>query len=167
MAAVLGKTEISVKAVGSSTTIPNNDIAKLMYYFHCVCCCVEPDADATIRRLRDYKNNYSRLSRDEEAQLLAICLTLSPDKLIGTILFPSDNCGDSTNEFLELSAVSTKLVVAESLVIGGQSKKIQKVMLFQKSWMEKFYIDPLGAVIRSRRPPPPRRQQSDDSCVIL
>ena len=162
----IGKTEITVKPVGWSTTVPNNDIARLMYYFHSVCTCVEPDEDYTIRRLRDYKNNYARLSSDEEARLLAICLTLSPDKLIGTILFPSDDCGNSTNKFLELSAVSTKLVVAESLVIGGQSKKIQKVMLFQKSWMEKYYIEPLRSIVRSRRPPP-RRQRSDDSCVIL
>lgn len=68
---------------------------------------------------------YASLSRDEEAQLLAVCLALSPDKLIGTILFPSDDCGEFSNQFLELSAVSTNLVVSESVVIGGQRKRIK------------------------------------------
>ena len=165
MAAIsLGRTEISVKAVGVTVTVPNNDIARLMYYFNCVCSCVEPDSSYTIRRLKDY-NNYASLSRDEEAQLLAICLALSPDKLIGTIFFPSDDCGGSNNEFLELSAVKTKLVVAESLVVGGQSKKIQKIMQFKMCWMEKFFFDPLTSIQRSRRPPP--RRQSKDDCIIL
>ena len=164
MAVSIGRTEISVKDTTQSATVPNNDIAKLMYYFNCVCSCIEPDSSYTIRRLRDYKN-YASLSRDEEAQLLAICLTLSPDKLIGTIFFPSDDCGGYSNKFLELSAVSTKLVVAESLAIGGQSKKIQKIMLMEMRWVENNYLDPLRSIERSSRPPP-RRQPKDD-CIIL
>ena len=165
MAVAIGKTEIKVKPIGEQVVVPTSDFAKLMYYFDCICTCVKPDADATIRRLRDYRNS-ARLSRDDETKLLALCLTLSPDKLIGTILFPSDDCGGYDNEFLELSAVSTKLVVAESLVIGGQSKKIQKVMLFRKCWIDENYLEPLGSIVRSRRPPP-RRQPTEGSCVIL
>ena len=164
MAAVLGQTEISVKKTGQACTVPNNNIAKLMYYFNCVCSCVEPDQSPTIRRLRDYEN-YVRLSSDEEAQLLAICLTLSPDKLVGTVLFPADDCGSRSNEFLELSAVSTKLVVAESLVVGGQSKKIKKIMMFTKRWLETYYIEPLRSIERSLRPPP--RPQPKSDCIIL
>ncbi len=164
MAAFMGATEISVKKTGQSCTVPNDDFAKLMYYFNSVCSCIsDPDNSYTIRRLRDYEN-YSSLSSDEKGQLLTICLTLSPDKLIGTIFFPSD-CGDSSNEFLEVSAVSTKLVVAESLVIGEKSKKIKKIMLFEKSWMERNFINPLRSIGTSHRPPPRRRQ--DNSCIIL
>ena len=161
MAVAIGKTDVKVKSFGEQVIVPSSDFAKLMYYFDCVCTCVKPDADATIRRLRDYRNG-AHLSRDDEARLLSLCLTLSPDKLIGTIMFPSDDCGGYDNEFLEVSAVSTKLVVAESLVIGGQSKKIQRVMLYRKSWMEENYLDPLRSIVRSRTPPP-----RSDSCVIL
>ena len=149
-AALLGKTEISVKKFGQACTVPNNAVAKLMYYFNCICVCVEPDQSATIRRLRDY-NNYASLSSDEEAQLIALCLTLSPDKLMGTVLFPVDDCGDSSNEFLELSAVSTRLVVAESLLIGGQRRRIKKIMMLTETWMERNYIEPLRSIIC--RPP--------------
>ena len=172
MAAVLGRTEIeiSVKDTGQPCTIPDNDIAKLMYYFNSVCSCIEPDSSDTIRRLRNY-SNYASLSRDEEAQLLALCLALSPDKLIGSVLFPADDCGRSSNKFLELSAVSTNMVVSDSFVIGGQRKKVQSIMMFEKSWIEKYYINPLKSIVQRRQAPairqPPPRRQNDSSCVIL
>jgi len=163
MAAFMGRTEVKVKETGHKVTVPNNHIAKLMYYIDCVCSCIEPDDSSTISRLRDYQN-YHRLSSDEEAQLLALCLALSPDKLMGTIFHPATDCGDSSNQFLELSAVKTDLLVTESLVIGGHRKRILKNMRFTKSWMERNYINPLSSIGRSRRRPPPR--QSDD-CIIL
>ena len=167
MAAVMKKTEISVKKTGGPVTVPHNNIGKLMYYFNCVCSCVEPDNSASIRRLKDYKN-YASLSRDEEAQLLSLCLNLSPDKLIGSMFFPSDDCGGSSNKFLELSAVSTNLVVADSFVVGGQQRKIQKIMLFKRCWMDDFYLNPLSSIVGRQRAPAIRQPQRDDSsCAIL
>ena len=157
MAAFLGRTEIQIKKIGTTAvTVPDNPIAKLMYYLNCICSCVEADDDPTICRLKDYEN-YLSLSNEEEAKLLILCLALSPDKLIGTILFPADDLNDGlNNEFFELSAVSTKLVVAEFLLIGGQQKRVQQIMMFKKSWIERNYIDPLLSVERDRRPAPSR-----------
>ena len=171
MAAVMGRTEIGIKKTGQTCTVPNNPKAKLMYYFNCICSCVDADNDSTIRRLRDY-NNYWSLTNEEEAQLLILCLALSPDKLIGTILFPAQDLDGTSNEFFEVSAVSTKLVVAESLLIGGQQKRVHTIMMFKKSWIEKNYIQPLQSYDRGRRaalpsPRPPARQRSNSSCNIL
>ena len=175
MALVAGRTQIEIKKTSSSCTVPDNPKAKLMYYFNCVCSCVEPGNDSTIRRLRDYKNYWS-LSNEEEAQLLILCLALSPDKLLGSIFYPAEDI-DCDNEFYEVSAISTKLVVAESLLIGGQQKKVQSIMMFKKRWIENNYINPLMSIERgssSRRAlpssrPPPRRQESSSgsSCTIL
>ena len=174
MAAILGRREIQIKKTGHTVTIPDDPIAKLMYYLNCVCSCVEADDDYSIRRLKDY-SNYSRLSDEEEAKLLILCLALSPDKLIGSVFFPNDDL-DCNNEFFELSSVNTKLVVAESLLIGGQQKSVRKIMMFKMAWIEKFYLDPLRSYQNRQRairsPPvvrsPPRRQRSNDSsCVIL
>ena len=177
MAAVVGRTEINVRETTRKVTVPNSPIATLMYYFDCVCTCVEADNNSTIRRLRDYQN-YSSLSGEEKKQLLGLCLVLSPDKLVGSIFFPAsddeefnDGCN---NGFFKVSAVSTKLLVAESLLIGGQQKKVQSIMKFKKSWIENNYLNPLRSIgegnqqrpaVQPRRQPPP--QTRDSSCVVL
>ena len=126
--------------------------------------------------MRNYKTNSSSLSDEEAAKLLILCLALSPDKLIGTILFPNEDL-DYDNDFFELSAVDTKLVVAESFLIGGQQKRIRRIMMFKEAWIEHCYFNPLRSFESRprivRNPPravasPPRSQSSNDSwCVIL
>ena len=143
MAAFMGRTEIRVKKTGYATTVPDHPRAKLMYYLNCICTCVEANNEFSIRRLQDYKN-YSSLTKEEEAMLLVLCLALSPDKLTGTLIFPTEDLERFDNEFYEVSAVSTKLVVAETLLIGGQNKKVTKIMMFKKSWIEKNYLNPLS-----------------------
>ena len=171
MAAVLGKTQIEIKDTSVKTSVPNNPTARLMYYLNSVLTCVEADKDSTMRRLTDYKNNYSSLTNEEEAMLLILCLALSPDKLIGSIFFPVEDreFDGYDNKFFEVKAVSTKLVVAESILIGGQQKKVQNIMMFKKRWIENNYLNPLTSFQRSqqqsRRPPPPRRR--DSGCNIL
>ena len=147
MAAVLGRTEIEIKKTGTVATVPDNPTARLMYYFDCVCTCVEADNDSTIRRLRDY-DNYYRLSEEERAQLMILCLALSPDKLLGSVFFPADqdDLDGYGNDFYEIKAVSTKLVVTESILIGGQQKKVQKIMMCKRSWLEKNYLNPLRSL---------------------
>ena len=179
MAAVIGSTQIHVKKTGTSCTVPNNPIAKLMYYFNCVCSCIEADDDYTTRRLRNY-NNYSSLTSQEEAQLLILCLALSPDKLIGSIFLPAsddEDFGGCNNEFYELSAVSTRVLVSESLMVGGQQKRVRKIMKFKKSWIENNYINALRAIERGEtsrpalpsppRPRPQPQRRNNDSCTIL
>ena len=179
MAAVIGSTQIHVKKTSSSCTVPDNPIAKLMYYFDCVCSCIEADDDYTTCRLRNY-SNYSSLSSQEEAQLLILCLALSPDKLIGSIFIPAsdDDLDGSSNAFYELSAVSTRVLVSESLMVGGQQKRVRKIMKFKKSWVETYYINALHAIERGEtsRPalpslphprPQPQRRNNKWPCIII
>ena len=151
MAAFMGRTEIEVKKIGVTVTVPDHPIAKLMYYFSCVCSCVEAEHDATINRLKDYKN-YRSLTPEEESQLLILCLALTPDNLIGNIFFPNEDLEDCSNEFFELKTVNTRLIVAESLLIGGQQKKVHKIMMFIKKWIEKNYINPMLSILQGQRP---------------
>ena len=171
LAAHMERLQIRVKDTTVKTTVSNDPIARLMYYFNCVCTCVEPDSSYSIRRLRDYEN-YHRLTSEERAQLLVLVLALSPDKLIGTIFHPSNDCGEFTNAFLELSAVKTEMLVTNSLLIGGERRQIRKIMKFEKSWIERNYLEPLQEIQRrSSRPrlqaPPPRRSSSSKSCTVM
>ena len=168
MAAMFGRMEVQIKKTGEPTTVPNSPTAKLMYYFDCVCSCFEVESDASIRRLRNYEENYSYLSNQEESKLLLLCLALSPEELIGSIFFPAeDSAFDRCNAFFELSAVSTKMVVAESLLIGGQRRRVRKIMMFKNSWMENNYSEPMRSFSEGRRIERARRSQQGDDCTIL
>ena len=163
MAAMMERAQLQIKDTTRRVTVPNDPIAKLMYYFDCICICVESDDDYTIRRLRGYQN-YQRLNSDERAQLIALCLALNPDKLKGAIFHPSNDCGSFSNRFVELSAVKTNIIVTDSLLIGGHQKKVQKIMFFEDRWLNSYYYNPLEQLQRARSPP---RQRSNDSCAIL
>ncbi|KAK2553996.1 hypothetical protein P5673_024706 [Acropora cervicornis] len=81
--------------------------------------------------------------RVETDALLAMVILFSPDKLMGKVFFPDEDCGGRTNQFFELSSVSHMLAVTDNILIGGERKRVAKVMLFKMSWLENNYLTPL------------------------
>ena len=182
MAAFIGE-RVGIRDITRDASIPQNPKAKLMYYLNCVATVIQLD-DPALSRLKNYQSYYS-LSEGETDALLALVILLSPDELIGKVFFPSEDCGGRTNQFLELSAVSHMLAVANNIVIGGERKRVGKIMFFQRSWMENNYLTPIrsfqdrlqrmarglpGRAPTPRRalpPPRPRATSSSSSCSIL
>jgi hypothetical protein len=72
MALVVGRNEIGVKRIGHVMTIPDNDIARLMYYLAYVCCAIDYDQDGEIRRFTNY-DHWARLSTEEQKLLVVLC----------------------------------------------------------------------------------------------
>ena len=140
MAAFVGE-RIGIKDTTVTVTVPNNATAKLMYYLDCVATVLKLE-NPNLRRLKNYQN-YNSLTDAEIDALLALVILFSPDELLGKVFFPSEDCGGHTNQFFELSAVSHMLAVSDNILIGGESKRVAKVMLFEMSWMDTNYFTPL------------------------
>ena len=163
MAAVVSE-RVGIKNIGKTVRVPNNPKAKLMYYLDCVAVVIQLD-DPGLRRLRDYQN-YNSLNDSETDALLALVLLFSPDELLGKVFFPSEDLVGSKNEFYELSAISHMLAVSDNIVIGGERKRVAKVMLFKRSWMEDNFLSPIRSFegrlqrmargLPGRAPTPPR-----------
>ena len=142
MAALMNRTQVGLKATGSTTSVPRNAKARLMYYFNCMCTVLDMDSDDGDRRLRDF-SNYHRLTENETDALLLLCVLLSPDTLLGKCIFQNDSmCGNSGNEFYELSSVSRTLMVSRSVVIDGQVREVEKIMTYKMSWLRENYEEP-------------------------
>ncbi|XP_078343566.1 uncharacterized protein LOC144629211 [Oculina patagonica] len=139
--AALIRESVGIKDVGTRVTIPGNPKAKLMYYLNAVAFVIDLN-DPNLSRLRDFENYYS-LSEAETDALLALVLLFSPDELLNKVFFHSEDCGGSTNQFFELSAVSSMLAVADSIVIGGERNRVAKIMFFKRLWMEDNYFTPI------------------------
>ena len=161
MAASLSRVEYKFNEWSSSVDVPIDPLGRLMYYYDCVCCCVEPDRDSNNanKRLRDYEH-YDRLTSAERAQLMALVLILNPDKLISCGVFHPTNDEDllqgSDNAILRLTEVKTDVIVTHALLVGGQSRRVVKIMVFKDIWMEWCYRMP----IRELQPPKPAKSLS-------
>lgn len=150
MAFAFENVRLHVKATGVSVSVPDNPKAKLMYYLSCVCNALQLDSSDTmsILTLTDYQNYY-RLTEEEKKELLGFCVMLSPDELHNKVFFQKDRmCGDSSNEFYDISTVANQLAVSNSIVIGGQRKSIRKIMTFKISWLRNNYLEPMQALAR-------------------
>lgn len=160
------RNRVGIKDISTTASVPNNPRAKLMYYLNCVAGVIQLDSPNLIR-LRDYRNHYL-LNESEIDALLALVILFSPDELSGKVFFPSEDCGGSTNQFFELNSVSQTLAVADNILIGGERKRVAKVMFFQRSWMENYYFSPIRSFqgrlqrlaqgLPGRAPTPPRRR---------
>ena len=150
MAALVSE-RVGIKKTGVTTSVPPNSKAKLMYYLDCVATLIELN-NPNLRRLRDYQTYYL-LNDAETDALLALVRVLSPDKLVGKVMFQREDCGGSRNEFYELSAVSHMLAVTDNIVIGGGRKRVAKIMFFQKAWMKDNYSTPIRSFLLARELP--------------
>jgi hypothetical protein len=136
------RNQFGFKQTSVPVTVPNNDVARLMYYFDCVCEAIDYK-DTDVSRYRNFRN-YSSLSYNEIRVLLALCLTISPDVLDNKVFFHSDAlCGNSANKLYEVSQVSHQVMAVQSIVIAGRRCHVKKIMTYKMSWMYEYYINPV------------------------
>ena len=138
MAAVLGRTEIGLKNISTSVRIPDSPKARLMYYLNYICAVLDIDDEDGIERIRQY-NNYVDLTDAETDLLLLLCSVLSPDVLLDKCIFvKEDLTGESANAFYELSAARTTLAATDNIMVGGQIRRVKKIMFFRMKWIVQF-----------------------------
>ena len=155
---------VGIKEFGQAVMVPDNPQARLMYYLDCVAVVIQLN-NPNLRRLKNYQN-YNSLTDAEIDALLALVILFSPDELLGKVFFPSEDCDGYSNQFFELNAVSHMLAVSDNILIGGERKRVAKVMSFQRSWMEYNYLTPIRSFqgrlqrmargLPGRAPTPPR-----------
>ena len=153
---------VDVTGTGVLTSIPDNDIARLMYYLHCIT--VGVGMDILEDDLVDYRNYY-RLTRNRIALVIKYALLLSPDELIGKLIFldeDGDITGSSGNEFCKISVACNIVSLQRTALIAGKMQNITEVMFFKASWLNNYYIRP---ITRIHERPVVRREKSPD-CII-
>lgn len=168
--AFFNRTQVGLRETSQSANVPNDPKAKLMYYLNSVCSVLKLDDDPDINRLRRYENYYM-LSYSDVSVLISLCLLLKPDVLLNKCIFQNDAlCGDSQNKFYSLETVRHNLLVAGSVMIGGQNKQVTNIMTFKMSWLRNNWANPIQILIerqRQEREERQRRIQSSESCVLL
>lgn len=131
----LRQDQYKIKKVPAIGTVPNNDIARLMYYLNCACYTVEYN-DRNISRYRNY-NNWSSLSNEEIRLLITLCYIFSPELFNNKVFFQSDDFCD--NQFSEVN----QSLAVQSIVVAGRICRVHRIMTYNKSWMHDNYLNPI------------------------
>ncbi|KAK3087686.1 hypothetical protein FSP39_009156 [Pinctada imbricata] len=77
-------------------------------------------------------------------------------------------CGDFQNEFYKIEAVRNRFVVSNSIVIGGQTRRVNKIMTFKMVWLTDNYLEPMQALAGElQRRQEAARRRRNDRCVVM
>ena len=142
MQATLGYNKTQVERTTTKAVVPQNDIAKLMYYLNCVATVLQYDINY---RFRDY-NNYFNLTQKEKDAVVVIALLFNPKLLIDCkvfILDPTLLVGEFDNEFYKITDENIGIHVNEEVMIGGRQVRVLKIMACNEFWIKKYYLDPI------------------------
>ena len=145
MSATFGMKNIKVRAFGSSTTVPNNAIAKLMYYLDCVAAVI----DYEDRTLTDYQN-YDELSGEQLVAVYHLAKLLNPSIFINAGIFIVDQklLFDKINQFYEINDETICAHVNSEIMIGGKVVKVTKLMACNDTWLSNNYYKPINEIDR-------------------
>ena len=151
---------LHVKPIGEIVTIPNDDVARLMYYLSCVDTVIE--YDNTDDMLTDYEN-YDLLNVDQLTVLFGLVTLFEPKIFIDGGIFILDPVllpEGSDNEFYQITDERINFHFNDEIMIGGKTRKILKVMACNASWLLRFYYNPLKNIMsldeKPLPPPPPK-----------
>ena len=145
MSATYIEKKIRIKAFGRYTTIPNNAIAKLMYYLHCVTSVVDIIIDPV---LTDYQN-YDELTWEQLKEVHNTATKYSPDIFQSHKIFIVDRDllnNSSNNEFYEITDETIGIHVDKEIIIGGRVTKVNKIMVCNNSWLSENYFSPISEI---------------------
>jgi hypothetical protein len=168
--AMFQSTNYDFKKTGITVSVPDADIAKIMYYISCVCTVIDYK-DNDIKRYCDY-SNWANMSDEEDRLIFILALALSPDEFENKVFFNSPQlCPDASNEFYEIGQVRNQLLVVQSIVIGGQQRQVKKIMAYKPVWMQNNYYQPMRNLVyrfspQGQREEAIRRQMISQACTI-
>ena len=148
MSATFAMNKVNIEAFGQKTTVPNNNIAKLMYYLDCVLTVIEYDSNS---KLTDYKN-YDLLTNEERNKVIEFAILFNPTIFIEAGIFivkPNLQIG---NEFYKITDETIGAHVNEQIMFAGKTVRVLNVMVCDSSWMNRNYFIPLKAAIREMAP---------------
>ena len=141
MSVNLNYQSLDVKPIGRTVTVPDNNLARLMYYLDCVFTVIQYDQSS---RLTDYQNYYL-LSKEEEQTVLGLVALFNPKVMSDLSLFiVSRNLVPygSSNEFYQITDDRIGVHVNSEVVIGGRVVKVLKIMACTEDWIYRNYINP-------------------------
>ena len=145
MSAFFNEDRIRVEAIGTPTTIPDSDVARLMYYLSCVNTVISYDE---INKFSDYRN-YNSLNLEEKEILLKLVELLKPEIFIKAGIFIKEDKlipNNYNNEFYKITDQRIGIHISQEIMIGGKFIRVLKIMACNDTWLNKYYYEPIKSI---------------------
>lgn len=159
---------LKIESIEDTSSVPDNNVAKLMYYLKCVCTVIDDDEDFSGKKFifTDYRN-YHRLSSDGIEGLLLLAFLFNPLVFIdaGVFIVGPDripSLPSCYNKFFKITDQRIGLHIDDSMLIGGKSVKVLKIMVFNNNWLDEYYINPFKNLNRTYKKH--QKDEDDDDC---
>ena len=126
MSAIFGMNQLKVEAFGQNTTVPNNDLAKLMYYLHCISAVIECD---DYNMLTDYEHYYN-LNIDQMKEVYKLAILFNPKIFSDAGIFivnPALLPPGVSNKFYKITDETIGIHVNQQLLIHGRTVRVKKL----------------------------------------
>ena len=136
---------LNVDVYGDNIRIPNDNVAKLMYYLDCVFTVIEYDKK---NKLTDYKY-FNQLTNEEKQTIYELASLLEPKLFIDKGIFIVNHDLSSEhlqNKFINITDETIGINVNREIVIGGKIVKVLNIMVCDSSWLSNFYYTPLKLI---------------------
>lgn len=129
----------------NTTVVPNDSIARLMYYLNSVHNCV----DIVISdRLLNFRNYYD-LTEIEKRDVVAYAHRYRPSALRDVIFFEVEERSyllpDTSNNFLALDdpvVIGSFNLSSNVILVDGVQSIIRRVMIFKHTWLTSYFTVP-------------------------
>ena len=141
MSATFGYNQLQFELTGTTANVPNNNLARLMYYLGCVSSVIKCDIPS---KLTEY-SNYYKLNLDEKKAVFNTAKKYSPDSLNNKVFFniPELVPSGSSNKFIKITDKTIGFHVSQEILFGGASVKVLEIMVYEYDWLKRNYNDPL------------------------
>ena len=147
MSVTLGCNSLKVEDDTVKVNVPDNDLAKLMYYLNCVSSVI--NYNQVTNKYTDYQN-YNLLSQKEEKEVYALAILLNPKLLLDAkifIILPGLLTRGFDNQFFKITDDRIGVHVNQEIVIGGRTVKVLKIMVCNQRWINRNYEQPLNKLL--------------------
>ena len=148
----LGYNSLLIERTGHKADVPDNKIAKLMYYLKCIRSLLPGFFDEEkYKNCFDY-HKYDSISFTERHDIIDLALLFNPQILIKKqIIIVTDNeklLNGMNNEFYKITDKRIGLHVNSEIFIGGKTINVMKVMVCKEYWLNKNYFQPFEPLIK-------------------
>jgi hypothetical protein len=137
--------EETVALLPNAISIPEDNIAKLMYFLNAVHNCVDVAFDD---RLINYRYYYD-LSDEERREVVTFAHRYRPAALRNVIFYEVDDTSymltTTSNRFLELNdpvVIGSFNLPSNVVLVDGVQHVIRRVMIYKRVWAREFFMDP-------------------------